>query len=529
VVLPLLPPVAVVGLQLTVLAGGPWLPHFLHVPTEVSYGTLWAHGVLLTVPSAIAVLAAWVVVRAPRLGGRVPGLLAVVVVADLVFFNAMAQSDAPLGSAADASTAPAAALASMVATADGGPGGQPPRFAIYNPDRYLTASTNAVGQPDLNVLRHVSSVQGYGAIVDAGYDAATGAHLQGNLSPTALSNGTLRTLDLGVLLTPAQYFVHIVRPAPGTPLGNSPGAATVLPPVPPDRRAPLPTTAAPPTPQTFVSGFLPVPPPQPVAPGTSRTWYFGTVLAVGRVTLPVTAAGPGPVRLRLGLLSADGAGVRWLTGPEGEPSGPKLQVTVPGFPSAAGLVVANTGQSALSAGDAVLDTAGQGSYRLDGGLSDLVTAPGWRWAGSLHGFAVFEESPAGAVHVVPAGAGRARVVSADPWGDEVVEVRSTSTVTLQRAEQYASGWQATVVRVHGTSQGSPAAVRRSGLAQAVTVPAGDHLVRFRYLPHRVDEGLGASGVGVLSALALVTVSSSRRRPARWPRRRRAGGRHEAAR
>lgn len=511
VVLPLLPPLAVVGLQVVMLGGGPWFPHFLHVPTQVSYGTLWGNSLLLTIPSAIAVLAGWVVIRAPALGMRVPGLVAVVVVADLAFFNAMAQPDPQLGTAADPSAVPAHILAATVAAADGGPGGRPPRFALFNPDRYTTGHANAVGQPDLNVLRGISSVQGYGAIVDARYDASTGTHLQGNLSPTALADGTLRALDLGVLLTPAQYFVHLVRGPPGVSIGNSPGASTQLPPVGPDRSAPLPTTPAPPTPPAFVSSFLPPVGTEALGAGQTRIWYFGTVLAVGQVTVPVTTVPGSAARLRLGLLSADGTTVRWLAGPAAAPAGARLQVQVAGSPSSAGLVVVDTGGSAVTVGSAVIDTAGQGTYRLDGALRDLVTSPTWRWAGTIDGFAVFEQSPSGAVRVQPAGAGSARVVSASSAGDDVVEVRATRAVTLVRAQEFATGWQATMVRAHGRAVAPTAlAVRRSGLVQAVTVPAGDHLVRFDYRPHRVDEGIAASGAGVLVALGLVSVAWRRR-------------------
>jgi hypothetical protein len=510
VVLPLLVPAAVVVLQIVLLAGGAWFPHLVHVPAQVSYGVLWAHGVLLTVPSAVAVSAAWLTVRAPRLGARVPGLLALVVAADLLFFNAMAQSDPQLGTAAGDSKA-ADALAATVASADRGPGGTPPRVALFNPDRYATGAANTVGQPDLNVLRKLSSVQGYGAIVDAGYDVATGTHLQGNLSPTALADGTFRSLDLGVLLAPPQYFVHIVRPAPGVPIGMAPGSSTLLPPVAPDRAAPLPTTPAPATPAAFVSAFVGTPPPQTLGPGTPRTWYFGTVLAVGRVTVPVTSAANPATRLRIGLLSPDGTAVRWIVGAGGVPAGPQSQVTVSGFPGAAGLVVADVGPSPVTVGASVIDTAGQGTYRLDGGLRDLVAPSTWRWVGAAEGFGVFEETPAGAVRVVPAGAGEARLVSATAWGGDRVEVRATRDVTLVRDQEFATGWQATVGPARGQGPAVAAAVHRHGLVQAVTVPAGDHVVSFRYRPHRVDEGLAVSGAGLLVALGLVSAGWRRRR------------------
>ena len=48
-----LPPL-VVGLQVVLLVGGTWFPHFLHVPGNVTRSSLWPLVAFLTVPSAIA-------------------------------------------------------------------------------------------------------------------------------------------------------------------------------------------------------------------------------------------------------------------------------------------------------------------------------------------------------------------------------------------------------------------------------------------------------------------------------------------
>jgi hypothetical protein len=185
---------------------------------------------------------------------------------------------------------------------------------------------------------------------------------------------------------------------------------------------------------------------------------------------------------------------------------------VPGFPSAAGLVIVDTGAAPVTVGSAVLDTAGQGTYRLDGGLRDIVASPTWRWVGTIDGFGAFEETPAGAVHVEPAGAGSARVVAATAWGGDRVALRAARPATLVRDQEFATGWQATLSPADGHGPSVALPVHRHGLVQAVDVPAGDHVVSFRYRPHRVDEGLVASGVGILVALGLVSVAWRRRRP-----------------
>lgn len=514
VVLPLLPVAGVVVLQLLLAGGGAWFPHVLHVPQPVSYAKLWKQDLFLFLPTAIALAAAWTVVNRRRLGPMVGRAVVAVVAADLVVFNVFVQTYPQPGTAAGTS-GPAQELAALVAAAPRGPGGAPPRFALYDPDRYYSPQTQAIGQPDLNVLRRLPSVQGYGALVNARYDNATATHVQGHLDAGALADGTFSGLDLAVLVVPPQYFLSLVVSPPGVgatlpgTVGPTP-AATPLPPVPPDRQAPPGSLTAPPTAPANYSTFLPPAPSVRLSPGAARTWFFGTVLAVRTVEIPVS----GPARLRLGLLGPGGSAVHWLEGPSGVASaGTSLVVRAAGAPSSSGVVVeqVSTGPGA-TVGAPVLFTAGQGTYRMDGGLRDVVTAPTWRFVASVDDFAVFEQRPAGAASLEPSGAGSARVLSATAWGAERIEVRSSSPALLVRNEAFASGWQATLSAV-APSSGRPrvAAVVRHGLLQAVRVPAGTHVVTFRYRPHRVVEGLAASGAGVLSAAALVTVGRRRRR------------------
>ncbi len=248
VVLPLVPPVAVVGLQLTLLAGGPWFPHLLHVPGNVTRSTLWPLVALLTVPSAIAAWAGWIVVRRRHLGRRLPVLLVALVVADLAVFNIGVQSTPDPHGASSASSATADRLVALLAAQGQGPAGGLHRVGIFDPDRFYSVASNRLGQPDLTLLRSLDSVQGYGAVVDQHYDAETGTHLQLNLTPAALSGTTFAQLDLGLLVTVPEYFVHLVDRPPGY-TGSIADGATALPPVgphpsaPPDRSVPGPTPA----------------------------------------------------------------------------------------------------------------------------------------------------------------------------------------------------------------------------------------------------------------------------------------------
>ncbi len=43
-------------------------------------------------------------------------------------------------------------------------------WRLFDPDRYYSVAAERLGQPDLTILRALSSVQGYGAVVDANYD-----------------------------------------------------------------------------------------------------------------------------------------------------------------------------------------------------------------------------------------------------------------------------------------------------------------------------------------------------------------------
>jgi hypothetical protein len=169
----------------------------------------------------------------------------------------------------------------------------------------------------------------------------------------------------------------------------------------------------------------------------------------------------------------------------------------------------------VSVGEALVRTAGQGTYRVDGSLRDIVTGGRWHYVGPDGSFSVFAPRTAdGRAWVVGAAGATARVLDSSPWGSETIRVDSSRRATLVRSEQYESGWRATVTS--GDHQ-SDETVRRRGLVQAVTVPAGLHLVRFTYHPSRAYQGLAVSALGVIAVAVLGC----------WPlfiggRRRRAG-------
>ncbi|HUY63086.1 MAG TPA: hypothetical protein VMV14_01060 [Acidimicrobiales bacterium] len=543
VVLALLPVLGVVGLQVTLLVGGPWFFHFLHVPAPVTWSSVRHLGLWMTVPTAVALAAGWLVVRgaAPRRQAAIKARWVVLLVlVDLAVFNAGAQITPQHPNASQSASALARSLASAVAADGQGAAGGEHRMALFDPDRFYPNQVDALGQPDLNVLRGLRSVQGYGAIVGGAYDAATATHLQGNVALGALAGATSAGLDLGVLITVPQYFVHLEVAAPGAPASIISGA-TPIPPVGPTgapggrspavgaqavastvvegSTAPVPSTSA-------VTYGLTAPPAATVtlAPGSERTFFFGATLDLRALDVPLRSGGPrvAPPVLRVGLLSPDGRSTRWLQGPAGtfvlpDAATSALQLALPRPASAAGLVLSvPPGATPVTVADVVLDTAGQGVYRLDGSLRDVVRAPRWHYAGRIGVFCVFTQAKAsGLAWTLSVGPSSARIVSDAPWGTEVVRVHSTTGAVLVRDEAYDAGWQATVAPVVGErGVSAPALVLRYGVVQAVAVPAGTQLVTFEYRPAKVDAALAAGVLGVALAVVLVVVGRRRQRPAR---------------
>ena len=513
VVLPLVPVAAVVLLQLVLLAGGTWFPHLMHVPGPVTRAELTHLVAYLSIPTAIALAAGALVVLRGRLRAGAPVLLAAVVAADLVLFNVDIQVAPNSQAASSPSSAWANRFAAEVAAAGSGPAGGLHRVAMFNPDRVYPIESDQLGETDLTVLRRLASIQGYGAIVNGRYEAATDTHTQMTLDPESLADGTYTRLDLGVLATVPEYLIHMVVPPPGMHTVSNGG--TPLPPSPPDPTSPPATGPAPPTPAADYPSVPPPPAVTPVAGGGEHTWFFGTVLGVRTVTVPGTvvtlpgASAGTPPSASLGLVSPDGSDVRWVATTADAGSGGTTVFDLGRMVLAAGVVVRLDGTGTWRAGAPVVATAGQGVYRLDGSLAATVTAPTWRFAGMVGVFPIFvTRDAAGRAWVVgagdttpapPAPGTSARILSSSAWGGESILVRSPAPAILVRNVQYARGWQATIRPAGGGA--APAAVRRIGLVEGVSVPAGTSVVSFSYRPHRVVEGLAASTVGLVAILA----------------------------
>jgi hypothetical protein len=438
--------------------------------------TWWLVAQLAVAGAAGAVVLGWPRGSAARWGRA----LCAVVVLDLVLFSLSSNTSLAPGSPA---LEPTAAQAAAVLGTTG-------RFAIYDTTAQHVMVLSKIGQPDLNAFTGLPSVQGYGSIVDATYGSATGAHLLDLLDPCALARGVFEPLRLRSLITLPDDL------APEVPAG----APEQVP------LSPLGTT----------SDRCPGAP----APGSAgrRTLYLGQQLTVRSVEVVLGSAGSsersgGAGAPRVAVLRADGA-VEYPTAQVRRTSeGWRVRFADP--EDATAIVVVGAG--APVSDRTSVTVSGGARYDFLGVLQDALGQTGWRYRGQWEGFTRFERATvAPPVWLAGGGsAGRARLVSEGSNGTAVVRVTSARPVTLVRSEAYQSGWHAEIAAV-GSSPGGPAsaAVRADGLVQSVRVPAGTHLVTFRYRPRGLTVGLVGSGVALGAFVVLGAVSLALRRRSR---------------
>ena len=146
-------------------------------------------------------------------------------------------------------------------------------------------------------------------------------------------------------------------------------------------------------------------------------------------------------------------------------------------------------------------TAGQGTYRIDGSLRDIVTAPRWRFVGMDGDFCCLRPvgRPRSRLGRRRSGV-TARVVSDTPWGTETIRVDATARRSSIRSVQFSTGWQATVTSGRGPARSTSGPEQR-------TAPVGGRSRRgrhrpFVYRPSRALLGIGLSAAGVLLAILL---------------------------
>lgn len=439
---------------------------------------------IVTLELVIGIAATCLVLAEKRFGvRRLRKLLVTVMVVDLVVFSAWSIQP-PESDTVVHATSPTADQLSR-ATGNG-------RFIAYDPLLYVTSQLINLGQTDLNVPKHLASAQGYAALVDNGYYAATGDHLQEDLNPATLAGPTWDLLNAHVLLTYTGYFV---TPAPGN---RTPKPTIFYPPA-----APTPSVSAPSSPSS----------PRYLSPTARSQWYFGGVLRVRSGSIPVVHGAEGKVRI--GVLSPTGV-TRWLpvSTIHTDAATPRsITFSLPGPVSAAGVVVKNTDPAPVVLGVPAIAVVGAGTVLLDGPMQRWVTAPHWVFAGTIGVFGEFRNTRARGWAWAEARSGKialagdavhAPAPSLD--GSQRIVIHATRPATLVRSMAWATGWHATVQRIDpgsGRATGPVIAttVRRLGAIQQVDLPgSGTYSVQFFY-----RSGSALVGIGISAAATAVVI------------------------
>jgi hypothetical protein len=428
---------------------------------------LWPWMLLQLVVAAGVVV---VVLRWPRMRSPIASRwLAAIVGGDLLLFSIACSTGFVTGGGV-----PLFSVASDAAALGTG------RFAIYDPLVDNFSGLIKVGESDLNVLTRHASVQGYGSAVNDVYDDATSAHLDGAISPCGLESGAFVPLGLRTLLA-----------IPGS---VAPPAAEGL--------APAPGSAA--------CGIH-----WPARDQTSRSWLFEGTERIDSVDLSIpttTVTAPGVLAgLRIGVIDASGA-VVWpaVASTSQIPGGTAVQFA--GSVDATGLVAEGPGAGEIA--DTSQVRGPQVRFAMDGPLQDALDKGGWRYAGSVAGFARYTlDVPAPTVWIEAGGPGASvSRLSTTAGGAETDYVVADRPVVVERSEAFAPGWR---VESLDTSNGATTdlTAQRAGLLQAVKLPAGRYRIVWSYWPPGLSLGLASSAAGVLviSAGAVFGIASRRRR------------------
>lgn len=344
------------------------------------------------------------------------------------------------------------------------------RIALYDPSLADKTILDAAGQPDLNVLSGVYSVQGYGSIVSQRYFAATGAHAQLAYKPRALSGRMADRLNLGLLIARPDDFSRPVEPGSRAP------------------RSPLLT----------------------LGPHQSRWLYLGRPLTVRQVFLAMSAPAASSVRItaftpRLRAVSPPIAAVRRQ----------RAQVAVfpPHVQTAVGLKVTNLSAASIDLRRAAVLTPRGVRYRLDGPLVAYVRPPQWRYLDTTGRMVLFRNTQTHGWAWYAKGAQPFRTVHVSrlPQGGFSAEVHLPTPALLVVSQTYTPGWYASIHEASKPVSVIPAA--RYGVIQSFRMPAGSYRVDILYRSPAFVWGMVITMAGFALLLAGVVIMA--RRPVKY--------------
>jgi hypothetical protein len=475
-VLAVLPPLAVIAVVVLGLSWGGGLLHWL----RVSPGAVGLEGARKPwlIPYALlgaGAIAFVVVGRRLRPVSR-SRWLASFVVLDLVVFTLLGVvAVGPVLGSGTTSPAPAGQSRARTAAVRPVSGlGYHGRFAIYDPDQIDAHALSQLGASDLNVISRTPSVQGYSSLVSGFYASATGSHRatgegQDVLNPAAVRSGVLDQLDTSVLFTLPTYLATAARGSAASP--GSPGTGR-----------------------------------RDVAARQRATWYFAAPLGVSRLEVPDSdARQDAAAGTQIGLLTSRGS-TRWFRAVAAGAT--RLAISLPRALTSVAVVARAGGQSVQLGPASVADARGQ-VFVANGQLQDALIPPQWGYKGRDGPFAVFVNRHAQGPLRLQTLPGRSdsgasvRRLAGPAASPTVAEISSSEGVRVIRSVADSPGWTAT----WHPPRGPPAAlaVHRSGLVQAVDVPAGRGVVTWTYRPPGIRMGFALS-VGATALIIALLIS-----------------------
>lgn len=381
------------------------------------------------------------------------------------------------------------------------------RFALYDPlDIGATQgqSSSELGKPDVNILRGIPSIQGYGSIVSGLYQDETDTHSIGDLSPAVLQNGLANELDLRVLLTLPVYLEEGLPPNSPIPVAG----------VPPRAASGSHSAAVTPAPAPLASG------PWVVNPSSRKAWLLPSVSVVRRVTVVVNRTG-GPLPRVLDVALERPAGATQFTAVPVVDG--KAVFVSPSPQSAEMVVIGDPGSGAATVGAVVVVTQNPDDrLLLDGSLQGSLVALQWEYDGHLGPYTVFvnhdvdgaawlQTARSRAVTGSQLGLGSVQITSESTSGGEKMTVAAKRPALLVRSVAFEPGSTATLTP-SGEGAVRVLAARQLGLIQAVRIPAGNYLVTWSYAPRSVEIGVLLSfGSLIVMLLVVVVYVADRRR------------------